>query len=158
MAMTEDELKNLLIKLSVQSIYHLSNGSEDVITVQEAIEKNGFLRPIVNYVQIMNVINHSDSEKDITFVLSPDYLFENVDLVFGYGLNDIMWTFSLPKYDIDEPNLLADDATGKIEMISEEGVVNWLIRGSVEIKQVGEKIYDLSIEEFHNSVFRTESN
>ena len=156
--MTEDELKNLLFKLSVQAIYHISEGSEDVITVQEAIEKNGFFRPIVNYVQILNVINHSDSEKDITFVLSPDYLIENVDLVFRYGLNDIMWTFSLPKYDIDEPEVVADDATGKIEMTSEEGVVNWLIRGSVDIKQVGEKSYDLSVEELHKSVFRTESN
>lgn len=156
--MTEDELKNLLFKLSVQAIYHLSDGSEDVISVQEAIEKNGFFRPIVNQVQILNVINHSDSEKDITFLLSPDYLMENVDLVLGYGLNDIMWTFSLPKYDTDEPEVVAEDATGKIEIGSEEGVVNWLIRGSVEIKQVGEKSYDLRIEELHSSVFRSESN
>ena len=156
--MTEDELKNQLFKLSVQAIYHLSNGSEDVITVQEAIEKNGFFRPIIYCVQILNVVFQSDSEKVITFVISPECLTENIDLVFGYGLNELMWTFSLPKYDIGEPEVLADDATGKIEMTSEEGVVNWLIRGSVEIKKVGYKFYDLSVEDFYRSVFRAQSN
>jgi hypothetical protein len=156
--MTEDELKNELFKLSVQAIYHLSDGSKDVITVQEAIEKNSYLRPIINFVQIMNVVNQSDSEKIITFVFSPDYLIENAKFVNSYELNDIMWTYSLPKYDIDESEVIVEDITGKIEMTSEEGVVNWLTRGSIEIKQVGLNSYNLRIEELHSSIIGNKSD
>jgi hypothetical protein len=150
--MTVDELKNQLFKLSAQAIYHISNGSKDVITVQEAIEKNGLFRPIVYSVQILNVLNQSDSEI-ITFVFSPNYLIENSDLVLGYGLNEIMWTYSLPRYDIDEPEIVADDVTGKIEITTEEGVVSWLSRGTIEIKQTGAKCYDLSVEDFSTRYF-----
>jgi hypothetical protein len=156
--MTEDELKNELFKLSVQAIYHLSDGSEDVITVQEAIEKNSYLHPIINSVQILNVVNQSDSEKILTFVFSPDYLMENAEIVNGYGLNDIMWTYSLPKYDMDEPEVILEDTTGKIEMTSEEGVVNWLTRGLIEIKQVGVKSYNLKIEDLHSSLIGNKSD
>lgn len=156
--MTVDELRNLLFKLSIQAIHGLSYGSEDVLAVQQAIKTNGILRPIVNSVQVIKLTSLDDGEINITFVLSPDYMIEQDDFVVAFNLNEIMWEFTLPRYHIDESEVVAEDTSGQIKVSSEEGIVNWLIRGTVDIKQVGLRTYDLSIEEFYSSIILAESD
>ena len=156
--MTEDELKNQLFKLSAQAIYHLSDGSKDPISIQEAIEHNTFFRPILYCVQILSIKNISDSEKEITFVLSPDYLIENSELVFKGFFNELMWTFKLDAYDYGIEETIVDDAEGRIDIRSEEGVENWIARGEIQILQCNKDTYQISTADFFNSIVRTESD
>jgi hypothetical protein len=158
MAMTEEELKNQLFKLSAQAIYHLSDGSTDPISIQEAIEHNSYFRPILYCVQILSIKNIGDSEKEITFVLSPDYLMENRGLVIKGLLNEIMWTFKLNNYDYGIEETIVDDAEGRIDIRSEEGVENWIARGEIKILQCNKQTYQISLVDFFNSIVRTESD
>ena len=156
--MTEEELKNQLFKLSAQAIYHLSDGSTDPISIQEAIEHNTFFRPILYCVQILEIKNLGDSEKEITFVLSPDYLMENSQLVFKGILNELMWTFKLNSYDYGIEERIVDDADGSIDIRSEEGVENWIARGEIKILQCNKDTYQISTADFFTSSVRTESD
>jgi hypothetical protein len=153
--MTEEQLKNLLFKLSVVAVHSLSDGSEDPISVQEAIEKNSYARPIIFSTQIMSVNNIGDSEKEITFALSPDYLIENYSLVIDGRLDELTWTYKLPYYDYGEEEVLMEDAEGQISMTSEEGVVNWLTRGTIELVGVSARTYELNLETLYHSVMNT---
>ena len=156
--MTEEELKNQLFKLSAQAIYHLSDGSTDPISIQEAIERNSYFRPILHCVQILSIKNIGDSEKEITFVLSPDYLMENRGLVIKGILNELMWTFKLNSYDYGIEERIVDDDDGSIDIRSEEGVENWIARGEIKILQCNKHTYQISLIDFFNSIVLTESD
>lgn len=155
--MTESDLKNLLFKLSVQAVYEMSNKTDDPISLQESLQRVCVYRPIVGAVQIYNITNHSDSQKDIIFMFSPYYLYENRSLVFPYDLNDLIWMFKIPEYDYGESETIFKDEHGAIDMVSEEGIVNWLGRSSIDIIKIGESTYDLGTEELYKSVFPTQS-
>jgi hypothetical protein len=150
--MTEEQLKSLLFKMSVMSVHSISDGSTDPISVQEAIEKNSYTRPITFSTQIMNVRNHSDSQKEITFALSPDYLMENQSLVLHGCLDELLWNFKLPAYDYGTEEVLMEDSEGAISMRSEEGVVEWLIRGTIELERVNSLTYELDLKTLYQSV------
>ncbi len=154
--MTEEELKNLLFKVSVQAIHQMSGGSGDPITVQESIERIGRFRPILGSVQILSVTHHSNSRKDLDFLLSPAYLIQNSDLVLRYGLDQVMWIFRLPEYDDCDSASEMDLVSKEVETRSDEGVVDWLSRGSVEIKQAGRSTYDVTAAELLQSVLRAQ--
>jgi hypothetical protein len=156
--MTEEQLKNLLFKMSVMAIHSISDGSEDPISVQEAIERNSYARPIIASMQVMNVNNISDSEKEITFALSPDYLMENQRLVLRGCLDELTWIYKLPQYDYGDEEVLMEDAEGQISMSSEEGVVNWLTRGTIELVGVSARTYELDLEAIYQSVMNTNSD
>ena len=156
--MTEEQLKNLLFKLSVIAVHSLSDGSEDPISVQEAIERNSYTRPIIFSTQIMSVNNIGDSEKEITFAFSPDYLIENYSLVIDGRLDELTWTYKLPYYDYGEEEVLMEDAEGQIAMTSEEGVVNWLTRGTIELVGVSARTYELDLQTLYHSVMNTDNS
>lgn len=153
-SMDEQQLKNLLAKVSFLAVFQLSNGSEDPISVQESIELNSYTRPILTPVQILDIEKISDSEKEIRFALSPDYLSTNIDLVMEYELHQLIWVFKLPQYDIDKNEVVLDDEEGQISIRSEEGVVEWLIRGTVEILNVSDLTYKLDLEKLYHTVIK----
>jgi len=150
--MTEDQLTNLLFKISVEAICRLCDGDTDPISVQESIEVNTYSRPIVSCVQIFKINNISDSEKEITFILSTDFLIANSSINTEGTLSELMWIFKLPTYDSGT----IDDESGNVELTSEEGVVEWLTRGSVGIVKVNNSIYKLSTSDLIDSLIRFE--
>jgi hypothetical protein len=153
-SMDYQQLTNLLVKVSLLAIYQLSKGSEDPISVQESIEHNSYTRPILNPVQILDIKNISDSEKEIRFAFSPDYLSTNIDLVMEYELHQLIWIFKLPQYDSGKNEVVVDDEEGQISIRSEEGVVEWLIRGTVEILNVSDLSYKLDLETLYHTVIK----
>lgn len=153
--MTEEQLKSLLFKMSVISIHSISDGSNDPISVQEAIERNSYTRPIIFSTQIMSVNNIGDSEKEITFALSPDYLIDNYSLVMEGRLDELTWTYKLPYYDYGEEEILMEDAEGIISMTSEEGIENWLARGTIVLNRVNARTYELDLGALYQSVIKT---
>ena len=154
-SMNEQQLKNLLAKVSFLAVYQLSNGSEDPISVQDSIEHNSFTRPILTPVQILDIKNISDSGKEIKFALSPDYLSTNIDLVMEYELQQLMWIFKLPQYDNGVDEVVVDDEEGQISIRSEEGVVEWLSRGTIEIHNVSDLSYKLDLEMLYHTVIKS---
>jgi hypothetical protein len=143
--------------MSVMAMHSISDGSEDPISVQEAIERNSYVRPIIASMQIMNVKNISNSEKEITFALSTDYLIDNQSLVLEGRLDELTWIYKLPQYDYGDEEVLVKDAEGLISMSSEEGVVNWLIRGTIELAKVNERTYELDLQTVYHSVMNTDN-
>ena len=156
--MTEDELKNFLFRLSVEAIYRLSDGSNDPITIQESLERNSDTNLILYCVEITDVFNHTNSEKDVKFNLSQNYKDENPHLTKVYGLDKLIWMFKLPQYDSGPIETLMESDEDKLEFSSEEGVVEWLTRSTVELINFDKKIFNLSLKDFHNSVVRAESD
>jgi hypothetical protein len=119
MAMTEAELKSELFKLSVEAIYRLTEGSQDPITIQEALERNSNTGSILHCVEILNVISYSNSKKDVEFILSKNFINDNIKLTSDYQLDKLIWSFKLPEYDIGELETLIEDDSGSIEMCIE---------------------------------------
>ena len=154
-SINEQELKNLLAKVSLLAVYQLSNGSEDPISVQESIGHNSFTRPILTPVQILDIKNISDSGIEIKFALSPDYLSTNIDLVMEYELQQLIWIFKLPQYDNGVDEVVVDDEEGQISIRSEEGVVEWLSRGTIEIHNVSDLSYKLDLEMLYHTVIKS---
>ena len=105
-------------------------------------------------VQIHDIKNISDSEKEIRFAFSPDYLSTNIDLVMEYELHQLIWIFKLPQYDSGKNEVVVDDEEGQISIRSEEGVVEWLIRGTVEILNVSDLSYKLDLETLYHTVIK----
>ena len=134
--MNESELKSELFKLSVEAIYSLTDGSQDPIKIQEAIVRNSNIGTVLCCVEILEVISHSNSKKDVSFILSQNFVNDNLELTRDYELDKLLWSFKLPEYDIGEVETLIDDETGTIEMCSEEGVIEWLSRSSIELDRV----------------------
>jgi len=158
MTMTEAELKSELFKLSVEAIYRLTEGSQDPITIQEALERNSNTGTVLYCVEILKVISHSNSKKNVTFILSKNFINDNLKLTRDYQLDKLLWTLNLPEYDIGEVETLMKDDSGSIEMYSEEGVVEWLSRSYIEFDRVEKSTYDLTIKEFQTAVIRAESD
>ena len=99
-------MQYLLHKISVKAIHQLTSGSTDVIRVQEILEGCNNFVGILNGVDLLAIKHISDSNKILVFSL--------------YSLESIKWAFELPQYDFSDEN------------IEEEGVVEWLTRGTVE--------------------------
>ena len=156
--MTEAELKSELYKLSVEAIYRLTKGSQDPITIQEALERNSNTGSILYCVEILKVINYSNSKKDVKFILSKNFVNDNLKLTLDYQLDKLLWSFKLPEYDIGELETLIEDDSGSIEMCSEEGVVEWLSRSSIELDRVNKSTFNLTIKDFQTAVIRAESD
>ncbi len=156
--MTEEQLKNLLFKMSAMAIHSISEGSTDFTLVQEAIERNSSTHPVIFSTQILNVKNGSDGEKEITFSLSPEFLKTNSSLVNFYSLRELSWIYKLPKYNYGTEEVLMEDDEGQISMRSEEGVVNWLIQGTIELIKVNPLTYELNLETLYHSVMNTNNN
>ena len=72
-----------------------------------------------------------------------------------YELQQLIWIFKLPQYDCGEEEVVADDEEGQISIRSEEGVVEWLIRGSVEILNVSDLTYKLDFETLYHTVIKS---
>ena len=153
--MTESGLVNLLVKVSVKAIFELSKGSLDPITVQESIEESSYRRPILSNVQILESRHTELGEKQIKFFLSPDYLSNNIDLAMPFMLDELIWKFTLPPYDYGEVEEIADDESGTVTMQSEEGLVEWLTRGFVEIVSISQITYEMSLEDFYHSLIQS---
>ena len=156
--MNESELKSELFKLSVEAIYRLTDGSQDPITIQEALERNSNTGTVLYCVEILKVISHSNSKKDVSFILSQNFVNDNLELTRDYELDKLVWSFKFPEYDIGDVETLMEDELGTIEMSSEEVFTEWLIRSSIELVRVKKSTYDLTIKEFQNAVIRAESD
>ena len=100
------------------------------------------------------ISEHRFTEKEIRFALSPDYLSTNIDLVMEYELHQLIWIFKLPKYDNGKNEVVVDDEEGQISIRSEEGVVEWLIRGTVDILNVSDLSYKLDLETLYHTVIK----
>ena len=140
--LTKSELINLLFKVSVKAIHELCNGSEDPLFIQESIEYYSRTRPILESVQIMNVDNISDSEKEIKFILSPNYLEKHRYIALTNFLNELKWIFKLPNYESDYEHDYED----------EEGAVSWLSRGQVEIISINSETLQMDLATFQSTV------
>jgi len=153
--MTEAELNNLLVKVSVQAIFELSDGNTDPIAVQEIIERNSYFRPVLSPIQILEVQSSPSGYTTIKFLLSPDFLIHNINITINNSLDKLIWTFELPPFSYGEEEVLVDDASGTISMRSEEGVVEWLMRGVVEIVSVSDLTYQLELETLYHSLIES---
>jgi len=140
--MTEAELKNLLFKLSVEAIYSISNGSTDSIGIKEAIEHYAYSRPTINSVQMIKVMNSSNGWKTLKFLLSPYCLINNHSLNIQHGLDELEWYYTLPDYDYGKEE----------ESESEEGVVNWLTRGTIDLSNASPNTYKMTLEKLYDAV------
>jgi len=156
--MNESDLKSELFKLSVETIHRLTDGSQDPITIQEALERNSNTGTVLHCVEILKVISHTNSEKDVTFILSKNFINDNLKMTRDYELDKLVWSFKLPEYDIGEVKTLMDDDSGTIEMSSEEGVIEWLGRSTIQLDRVEKSTYNLTVKEFQNAVIRAESD
>lgn len=150
--MTEQQLKNILFKISIIAIHKLSAGTKDPIALQESIERNSYTRPIVFSTQIIHINDISDTEKEITFVLSPDFLTENRSLVLKGGLHELTWMYKTLDYDYGDEEVVMEDAEGIISMQHEEGLANWLTRGTIEIIKINKYTYELDLKTLFHSV------
>ena len=97
---------NLLKKISINAIYILTKGSQDLIAVQERLEKTGQVFNILNAVDLLAIKHVSDSIKLLIFCLNYKETIE--------------WVYALPQLELDE-----DYQT--------ESVIEWLISGEVEL-------------------------
>ncbi len=96
---------NLLKKISITAVYHLTQGSQDLIAVQERLEKTKQALNILNEVDLLAIKHVSDSNKLLMFRLNYK---ETID-----------WVYALPQLEFDEE-------------YETESVVEWLIGGEVE--------------------------
>lgn len=153
--MTNAELVNLLQKVSVVAIYKLSNGSRDYFTVSDAIIRVQS-RPIIGAVQINRTFQLGDDSLRLDFAFSPDFLNSNHRLNVDNLLNALSWSLMLPDYSYEDDDSL-ELYDGQIVISDEEGVANWLSRGTVKINE-GDTLLLMhcSIEELHNAYFSYE--
>ena len=142
--MDTTSFESILYRLSVKSIRALSGKTQDAITVQEAIERNAYFRPILSCVQIW-LVDFSKEENycEIHFVLSPDFMMENSSLTLNGALSELKWIFEIQRYDYGE-----DDEGNKIS--DEDGVDGWLIKSKIKVNY--DKIYIANLEQKDFSV------
>lgn len=98
-------MENLLHRISVKAIHELTDGSNDCIEIQEILERTYQVLGMANGIDLLGVRNISNSSKLLIFSLS--------------NIEKVIWIFELPEYDY-----------GDLTNI-DEGVVEWLSRGSV---------------------------
>jgi len=144
--------ESTLYRLSIKAIHALSGDTQDVITVEEAIERNAYFRPKLSCVQIWSVdFNKEDRYCDINFVLSPDFMMENANLTLTGNLHQLKWTFEIQRYDYGE-----DEEGNKIS--EEDGIDGWLIKSKIVVNYEEINIADIEIIDFVNAIHITESN
>jgi hypothetical protein len=116
--MNKLEFESVLYKESVKALYILCRGSEDIITFEECMEHFVRFRPIASNIQFMKYGFNKKNNYEITFVFSPDYMFDNDSITICHYLNYLTWKLVLPKYDYDD---------------DEEKVSTWLPKGKIKI-------------------------
>jgi len=116
--MKKMEFESVLYKESVKALYILCRGSEDIITFEESLEHFVRFRPIIQNTQVMKYGFNIKNNYEITFVFSPDYMFDNDSIAICYYLNYLTWKLILPKYDYDDVD---------------EKVSSWLPKGKIKI-------------------------
>jgi hypothetical protein len=99
-------MKNLLQKISINAIYEFTRGSQDLIAIQEKLERTEQVLDILKGVDLLAVKHLSDSNKLLYFT-------------FNYKTR-INWVYTLPQFEIDDDYEL-------------ESVVEWLVGGEVEL-------------------------
>jgi len=116
--MNKLEFESVLYKESVKALYVLCRGSEDIITFEECMEHFVRFRPIASNIQFMKYGFNKKNNYEITFVFSPNYMFDNDSITICHYLNYLTWKLVLPKYDYDD---------------DEEKVSTWLPKGKIKI-------------------------
>ena len=144
--------ESALYRLSVKAIHALSGNTQDVITVQEAIERNAYFRPKLGCVQIWSVdFNKDDGYCDIHFLLSPDFMMENTDITFTGNLSQLKWIFEIKNYDYGE-----DEQHNKIS--EEDGIDGWLIKSTIKVNYEEKKKKNIELKDFNRAIQITESD
>ena len=113
-------MKNLLQKISINAIYALTHGSQDLISIQEKMERTQQVPNILNCVDLIAIKHISDSNKLLFFTLNYN--------------EKINWVYSLPQFELDEAYQV-------------ESVVEWLIGGEVELVADDVQLSPLDIKE-----------
>jgi hypothetical protein len=152
--MTEAELHNLLSKISAIAIYRISNGSQDYLTVIDAIT-HARTRPIIGAAQLTDTYSVEDCTH-IDFAFAPDFLESNQRLTSSMFLGSLTWRFSLPNYDFGETSQI-ELSDGDIAISDEEGVGNWISRGMVSSNISGVVLAHCPIDDLHNAYFSYEN-
>jgi len=148
--MDKTSFESILYKLSVKAIRAISGKTLDAITVQEAIERYAFFRPILSCVQIWFVdFSKRENYCEIHFVLSPDFMMENSSLTLNGSLMALNWTFEIQRYDYGE-----DEEGSKIA--EEDGVDGWLIRSKIKVNYEKIAIHNLDQYDFTEAIKNTE--
>ena len=144
--------ESTLYRLSVKAIHALSGNTQDVITVQEAIEHNAYFRPKLYCVQIWSVdFSKEENYCEIHFVLSPDFMMENSNLTLSGRLDELKWIFEIQRYEYGE-----DDEGKKIG--EEDGIDGWLIRSKIKVNYENIDIKDIEYKDFAIAIHNTESD
>ena len=144
--------ESTLYRLSIKAVHALSGNTQDVVTVQEAIEHNAYFRAILSCVQIWSIdFNKEDGYCDIHFVLSPDFMMENADLTLTGKLHQLKWIFKIHRYDYGED----DEGNKKSE---EDGIDGWLIKSEIEVNYQEIDIADIELKDFVTAIHITESD
>lgn len=150
--MVTRSFESTLYRLSVKAIKALSGNTQDVITVQEAIERNAYFRPIFSCVQIWFVdFSKEENYCEIHFVLSPDFMMENSSLTLNGALTELMWIFEIKSYDYGE-----DEEGNKIS--DEDGVDGWMIRSEIKVNYDKIALANLEQKDFSVAIKNTEGD
>jgi hypothetical protein len=152
--MREQEMNNFLFKLSIEVFHYIAEGSNHPIRLHQHLWPIGRLRPTVYSVQLMDV-ETCGSQTTVSFALSPNYMFENLDLVDQLDLNILKWNFVFPAYADRIPASRETDSIEEQDGDYEDTLANWLLQGEVQI-QVLPNPTDLSIETLANSMNRAQ--
>lgn len=99
-------MKDLLQKISINAIYEFTRGSQNLIAIQEKLERTEQVIDILKGVDLLAVKHISDSNKLLYFT-------------FNYKTR-INWVYTLPQFEINDDYEL-------------ESVVEWLVGGEVEL-------------------------
>ena len=149
--MTDNELINLLTKLSVISIYKLTGGATKIADIDKNIEQHSYYRPVLGVIQINRISILGNYSYKLDFNLSNEYLVEQAEITKQYKLQLLEWTFDLPPIDRRIEHI-SEDYTGTLKIESTENVVDWLIRGRVTIKASHPIISELDLTKFFMTV------
>lgn len=144
--------ESTLYKLSVKAIQALSGNTQDAITIQEAIERNAYFRPILSCLQIWFVdFSKKENYCEIHFILSPDFMMENSSLTLSGALTELNWIFDIQRYDYGE-----DEVGNKI--YDEEGVADWLLRSIIKVNYDKFSLSNLELKDFSLAIKNTEDD
>ena len=117
--MNKLEFESVLYKESVKALYILCRGSEDIITFEESLEHFARFRPIILNAQIMKYTFNKKNNCEITFVFSPNYMFDNDSITICYYLNYLTWKLILPKYDYDDIDEIDEILIGETDNLND---------------------------------------
>ena len=144
--------ESILYKLSIKAIHALSGNTNDVITVEEAIEHNAYFRSILDCVQIWSVdFKREDGYCDIHFVLSPDFMKTNSKLTLAGSLDQLKWVFQIQRYDYGE-----DEEGNKVS--EEDGINDWLIKSKIKVNYEQINISSIELRDFLIAIHSTTSD